>query len=191
MKKLLCALSILAVSAIGQAQATTFGFAADVGGNVVIDQGYQGFDYGGGSGTNSWINDTSDDIDSYYGIGSTTLGAAWSNGGTPLTLTSAAAGQTFGIGSLSLDVGNTESVTIEGLLSGNVVDSWTGTIANQSAYTNVVLNWTGIDTLDLSGGYNLFVTNINTSSSNVPEPASLALVALGLLAAAVARRKTQ
>ena len=105
-------------------------------------------------------------------------------------MVSSTGGQTFDINSLSLDAGHDLNVTIQGLLAGNVIYSWTGIIPNQYAYTDVGLNWVGIDTLSLSGGANLFVTNIDVPS-NVPEPESLSLLALGLLAVVATRRKAK
>jgi hypothetical protein len=192
MKKVLWGLSIISVFFATQAGATPFGFAADPG--TLITQGYQGFNYTGGESQGSWVNDTQISIHSIYGIGPTALGAAWSNGGTPLTLTSSTAGQLFDIGSLSLNAGSTETVTLQGLLNGSVVDSWAGTITNQFSYTGVTLNWTGIDQLNFSGGANLFVTNIDTlTTAPVPEPETYAMLmaGLGLMGVAARRRKAK
>jgi hypothetical protein len=101
---------------------------------------------------------------------------------------SSVSGNLFDLFSLSLNVGYTESVTLQGLLNGSVVDSWTGTIVNNYAYTDVGLNWTGIDQVNFSEGANLFVTNIDTSHS-VPEPATMLLLSLGLAGLAGAKRK--
>lgn len=174
--------------------ATPFGFAADANSNSpFITQGYQGFNYGGKSGAASWVNEIGNEISSEYSVGPTTLGAAWSNGGELLSLTSATAGQTFGINSVSLNTGDTVSVTIDGLLMGNLMHSWTGDIVNQTDYTNVMLNWNNIDTLNFSDGVltPFFVTNIDVQSSNVPEPGSLALLGLGFAGLAAVRRRKQ
>lgn len=190
MKKTLCALSALSLLACTQAQAIPFGFAAD-GGGTFITQGYEGFDYTGGSGVYSWVNDTSNPIDGSYGVGPTALGAAWSNGGTELDMTSATPGGTFDVGSISLDIGHTANVSLTGYLGGIVVDSWSGTVVNQYAYTDISLNWTGIDKITMtSSGANLFVTNID-SATNIPEPAPLLLGAMGLVALTLSRRTTK
>lgn len=192
MKKMLCALSILSAFVAGQADATPFGFATN--GATFVQQGFEGFNYGGGLGQHSWVDYTDQPLVGVP-IGASALGAAWNNNDTNLTLTRSAVGQTFNIASLSLNTIGTKSITIQGLLSGNVVDSWTGIIKNQAAYTDVDLNWIGIDTLTISQGSIFLVTNLNTSfdspSSNVPEPASLSLAGLGLLAFAVARRSSR
>jgi hypothetical protein len=187
MKKFLTSVALLLV--VSTANATPFGFAAD-GAGTFITQGYQGFNYDGDMSSNSWVNNTSIPLDINYGIGPTTLGAAWSNGGSALTMTRAIAGQTFNMGSLSLNAGFTESVTLNGYLNGALVDSWTGVINNQFSYTKLTLNWTGIDQLDFSAGANLFITDIDTST-NVPEPATLAMFGLGLFGLAAARRRKQ
>jgi hypothetical protein len=187
MKKILALLAASIVFASNSASATPFGFADDAG--MFITQGYNGFNYDGGWGTMSWVNDTVLPIDSSYGIDPAALGAAWSNGGTNLTLTSSTPGQTFDIGSVDLNVGGTEEVTIQGLFNGDVVNSWTGTIVNQADYTTVVLNWTNIDELQFSRGANMFITNIDTDLTSVPEPASAALLGLGIAGMALMRRR--
>jgi hypothetical protein len=189
MTKTSFAVLVIAALAATQAQAAPFGFAASAGPSVDIAQGYQGFDYTGSSGTNSWINDKLDPIDSSYGIGPTQLGAAWSNGGAELILTSATPGGLFDFDSVLLDAGHTENVTIDGLVKGTVVDSWTGQIVNQATYTNVTLNWSNVDEVTFSQGANLFVTNID--AQHVPEPASLALFGAGLLGLAMIGKKNK
>jgi hypothetical protein len=194
MKKILFAVLVVSTFVATQAQAGTFGFAADTNGpfsNTYLSQGYEGFDYSGNFSQNlpiySWVNDTTDSIDSSYGIGPTSLGAAWSNGGAELFMTSATPGGLFDFTSVSLDAGLTESVTIDGLKNGQVVDSWTGRIVNQAAYTNVALNWSNVDEVTFSQGSNLFITNVD--AQHVPEPASLALFGIGLVGLAMFFKK--
>lgn len=156
-----------------QANASVFGFAADTGNTngVHISQGYQGFNYGGGWGNNSWVNDTKLPISANYGVSITPLGAAWSDGGTGLELTRSNLGELFDFYSVSLNVGYSEDVTLKGFKNGVETNSWTGHILNQFAYTDITLNWLGVDKVTFSNGANLFVTNLNTSS--VPLPAAI------------------
>jgi len=192
MKKALFAALVLSAFVGTEAQAGTFGFAADTNGpsnNIFLTQGYQGFDFSGNYNiaANSWVNDTTNPIDATYGVGPTTLGAAWSNSGAELIMTSAIAGGLFDFTSVSLDAGFTESVTIDGLVKGKVVDVWTGQIVNKATYTNVALNWANVDEVTFSQGANLFVTNVD--AQHVPEPASLALFGIGLMGLAMLRKK--
>jgi len=187
MKKILALVAASIVFASNGASATPFGFADDSG--LFITQGYNGFNYDGGWGTMSWVNDTLIPLDSSYGINPAALGAAWSNGETNLTLTRSTLGETFNIGTVDLNAGGTEEVTIQGLFNGAVVNSWTGTIVNQGDFTKVVLNWSNIDELQFSQGANLFVTNIDTELTSVPEPASAALLGLGIAGMALMRRR--
>ena len=195
MKKLILLLiTFLSIFATAQVEANTFGFAVDMGGTF-ISQGYNGFNYGGGSGTNSWVNDTTLPISAVYGVPPTALGAAWSNGGTDLSMTTATPGTTFSLTSIDLNAGFNTTVTITGFVNGLAIagDLWTGTINNSSlSYTSVLLNWLAIDTLTISNApsANLFITNINTTPvENVPEPTFIALLVSGLLGFAASRRK--
>ena len=149
-------------------QAVPFGFAANVGGDpFFVDQGYQGFNYGGGSGTFSWVNNGK-----LTSFPDSTLGAAWSNGGVSLDLTSAVLGGLFNVASIELFHSNPQDITVEGFLLGALVGSVTTSIG--SSYTPVALGFTGIDQLRLTdqfpGTGNMVVGSIDATLSAAAAP---------------------
>jgi hypothetical protein len=187
MKRIFKLLAASIVFASNCASATPFGFAADSG--IFITQGYAGFNYGGGWGPLSWVNDTRIPISSSFGINPVPLGAAWSNGATSLSLTSSTFGQTFNIGSVDLNSVQSGPVYIYGFLNGDIANSWTGMLVKHPDYTRVMLNWANIDEFHITHGANLLVTNIDTELTSVPEPASAALLGLGIAGIALMRRR--
>ena len=91
-------------------------------------------------------------------------------------------GGTFSVQDLWLNgwQGSQQTDTIVGLLNGNVVGSVTATF--DQPWTNFVLNFGNIDTLQIISNSIFLVDDIqvNGTTNNVPEPSSLALVGIAL-----------
>ena len=161
--------------------ADVFGFAADPDEFITS---YEGFTWSGSSGGNSWVNGA---LDPLAGAPSAPLGYAWSNGGADLTTTS---GSTFTFNSIALYGLNgtpTEPATIQGLLGGSVVDTFTTPALDNplNTFTTFTLDWTGIDeiTFSTNNESNLLLTDvtINEPVGSVPEPSALILFGSCLL----------
>lgn len=96
-------------------------------------------------------------------------------------------GGTFSVQDLWLNgwQGSQQTDTIVGLLNGNVVGSVSATFSQP--WTNFVLNFSNIDTLQIISDTAFLVDDIQVNN-DVPEPGSLALVGIAL-AGLVALRK--
>lgn len=176
LKKFLFLLAFLATTSTTTAQAAPFGFAADADtynplGPAYIRQGYQGFNYGPYPNF-SWVNDAIVNLSSQYPdrVAKAPLGAAWNNLNPDLTMTSAIAGQTFSLRSLSLNVLVSSSLTIQGWLNGEVVNKWSGTISPRADnYTDVLLGWRELDKIIITTDRNtFFITNIDAELGLAP-----------------------
>jgi len=188
MKKLLPLLAFTAAALLSPlGQANTFGFAGLSASDMTT---YQGFNWSGGDGANSWVSGA-------LGGPDAPLGAAWSNGGTNLSMKLDAPG-TFTFDSISLFAnasawgGSPSAVTIEGWLAGKVIDTFTTPILDslsRTAYTNFVLDWGNIDTVTFNESPNENIELTNVTINAVPEPASIALILAGLLGFCISRKR--
>ncbi len=180
--------ALVALSLSAHATTTTIGFE-DAGGNVFPVAGYQGFNWSGGYGANSWV--VYPGSAPVFGGQETHSGNyfAWSNGGTDLVLSSAD-GKAFSFDSVWARGGfDNQTLVATGSLNGTQLYSQTFSLG--MTYGLETFNFQGIDTLTLSTGRNTLYDDITvTRASAVPEPVTPALLLAGLgLVGLVARRR--
>lgn len=172
------------------ANAGTIDFATNSG---YFISSQDGFDFGGGRGANSWVNGSRFPLSFKPAL----LGYAWSNGSTDLSMKLQGPG-TFTLRAIdvygsSIHYGYESFLTVQGWAANSLMYSYVSPgfdTLPKDVYTTMTFNWSGIDTVTLSDRYqNLMVANIQFDN-DVPEPASIAIVGLGLAGLAMARRRS-
>jgi hypothetical protein len=184
-------LSIMAFAAPLGAQ-TTLGFEGLTG--TYVPQGYGGFSWLGGRGEFSWALGTWGPDNGYPNLLRPSSGTqnAWSNGGTQLDMVFASATLfDFNSAYLSSSYGcsGSDPQTVRGFLAGVQLYQATVTLSC-SVMQQFTFNFAGIDQVTFDQDYyNLLVDDIAINGSSVPEPASLVLLATGLVALIPAARR--
>ena len=194
-RSIVLGLSIMAFAAPLRAQ-TTLGFEGLTG--LYVPQGYGGFSWVGGFGEFSWVlaNPWGPD-NGYPDLLRPSSGTqnAWANGGTSLDMVFASASLfDFNSAYLSGAYGSCSSLsslnqTVRGFLAG--VQLYESTVnISCSAMQQFTFNFAGIDQVTFdAGGSALLVDDLTINGSAVPEPASLVLLATGLVALIPAVRR--
>lgn len=104
-----------------------------------------------------------------------------------------ATGATFDLisGDFSVLQGRSDVFTVKGFLEGN--ELYVINLNVNSGITSQLLNFSGVDLVTFSSNYsnNLTVDNLLITTGNVPEPASLALLGVGMLGFITSRRKSE
>jgi hypothetical protein len=191
----------------GAAQAaTSIGFeefAFDSGNTTAssyIASGYQGLEWGGGYGSDSWVVSPNTATGWYVGTlepyAHTGNNFAWSNAGEPLAL-QVQGGGTFDVQDVWVrswpDIAF--DVVARGFVGGAEVFSQTFSVGQD--YAQVSLGFTQISQLTLTVDgpvpHNVLIDDLRVDNiTSVPEPESMAMMSAGLLVlGAVARRRRQ
>lgn len=188
MKKAALVASFLALFAMSpMASAVTINFDDVDASSSFPAPGYQGFEWSGNYGAGSWVISGYNQFSGDNTVSGTKF--AWSNGGTDLFL-SVASGQ-FDFNSMWLRNSRYQrDVSVKGYLDG--LELFSQVVNVDTNYTQATFNFVGIDRLIISNGNadNLLIDDIVVNQADVPEPASVGLLGLGLLAFAASRKKS-
>ncbi|MBV5309400.1 PEP-CTERM sorting domain-containing protein [Chromatium okenii] len=187
MKRTLIALSCLLSTTMVQANVVTFEDST-VGAGDALSAGYSGFNWG-----DTYLADES------FGVGYLTGSASGSKAAYGSQVWGSniqwANTDTFNfVGAYWTISRSTASIRFEGFNDGVRLFQNSNQAINSSSPTWIELNWSGIDQLKIyQTGVNPWVMDDFTyniaSSGAVPEPATLALLTLGLTGMGVARRR--
>jgi len=161
-------------------------------GCCTFDPSYQGFTWDGASGAQSWV--IAEESANIFGGTEAHSGAnfAWSNGASDLSLSNGV----FDLNSLWARSGGLDfTATAHGLFGG--FEIFTQDFHVTQTYEEFTFNFSEIDTFTITNqATNILIDDIcindaSCSAGSVPEPATYAMLGLGLLALGLRRRKQQ
>ncbi|MEP1553451.1 MAG: PEP-CTERM sorting domain-containing protein [Paraglaciecola sp.] len=181
---------------VGNASATLIDFEDLAGDQSAVNDGYEGFTWNTGVGLLNSLNGTTYSTPSGYNVladaldGDIVLFNGYGN--SPVEVALVGAG-TFELNSLWVTSAwdAALNMTFTGLLNGAEVYSQSFVATNTLAQ-QVTFDWSGIDMLRINDSGQHFVMDnmvINAGFEEVPEPASIAILALGLFGLASRRFK--
>jgi hypothetical protein len=152
-------------------------------GYTFLANGYQGFNWDGGDGSQSWV--ASPATNTWFPGAEAHSGSvfAWSNGGTELSLS----GSTFTLNNFWARSGwaPSQALTVTGYLAGNQVATASFTL--DQSYQQIVLNFSGVDSVRITSTSNTLIDDISVNA--VPEPETYAMLLAGLGVIGLLRRK--
>jgi len=193
LRSLAGAATLIAVAAMpAKAQVIDFEYA-NAGIEPFVRDGYAGFHWYGYQGASSWVNGQWSDGYLYPAALNQPVSGTnsiWSNGGFNLNF-SLVSGGTFTFNSVWLASAwaGPQTQTVNGYLNGVVVQSSTVNLSG-GGMQKFTFDFVGVDGVDFStAGYNMVVDDITVNGVVVPEPSSVALIAVGLAGLLVTSRR--
>lgn len=159
-----------------------------------IPNGYEGFDWSGSEGNNSWVLATPTDGEDLFSVGTGHSGTnyIWSNGGAQLSMSPVSG--TFDFTSMWAyePQWSSQDMTVDGYLAGNLIYSDTVTLGQ--SYQLYTFDFTDVDTVVFPisglGTYNLAVDDITVNANSVPDGGTtVTLIGTALVGLAALRRK--